>query len=230
MNLLAFNSRGLGLGAAVGELHDLVRSYNPAVVLLSETKQKSKSMERLQWSMGFRHGVCVEGKGKGGGLALWWRDAFDVSVRPWCQYFIDAKNSSEAGTWKFTGIYGEPRTELRCKTWEALRFLRAQDDLPWLCAGDFNKILRQEEQLGLHERNEAHMVAFRECLTDCPIWPFSWAIAHSFWLRRRFQRLVSPGTRKLGRRQNSSIWSFQAVFVGYSTQFFPQRDPYRRWC
>ena len=30
---------------------------------------------------------------------------------------------------------------------------------------------------------------------------------------------VTPGTRKLGRRQNSSIWSFRAVFMGYSTHF-----------
>ena len=30
---------------------------------------------------------------------------------------------------------------------------------------------------------------------------------------------MTPGTRKLGRRQNSSIWSFLTVFVGYSTQF-----------
>ena len=50
-------------------------------------------------------------------------------------------------------------------------------------------------------------------------WPFSWAIAHSFWLQTQFERLVTPGTQKLGRRQNSSIWSFLAVFVGYNTQF-----------
>ena len=31
---------------------------------------------------------------------------------------------------------------------------------------------------------------------------------------------MTPGTRKLGRRQNSSILSFLAVFVGYSTWFF----------
>ena len=31
---------------------------------------------------------------------------------------------------------------------------------------------------------------------------------------------MTPGTQKFGRRQNSSIWSFLAVFVGYSTQFF----------
>ena len=30
---------------------------------------------------------------------------------------------------------------------------------------------------------------------------------------------MTPGTRKLGRRQNSSILSFLAVFVGYSSQF-----------
>ena len=30
----------------------------------------------------------------------------------------------------------------------------------------------------------------------------------------------APVTRKMGRRQNSSIWSFLAVFMGKSTQFF----------
>ena len=40
-----------------------------------------------------------------------------------------------------------------------------------------------------------------------------------FWLRRRFQWLVILGTGKLGSRQNSSIRSILAIFVGYSTQF-----------
>jgi hypothetical protein len=115
------------------------------MVFLSETKQKKQYMERLEWSMGFSHGVCVEGKGKGGGLALCWRDGIEVAVRPWCQYYIDAKITCNNISWRFTGIYGEPRTELRGKTWEVLRYLRCQDDLPWLCAGDFNEILTQEE-------------------------------------------------------------------------------------
>ena len=44
-------------------------------------------------------------------------------------------------------------------------------------------------------------------------------IAHCFWVRERFRCLVTPDTRKLGRRQNSSIWSFLAIFAGYSTPF-----------
>jgi hypothetical protein len=69
----------------------------------------------------------------------------------------------------FTGIYGEPRTELRGKTWEVLRYLRRQDDLPWLCAGDFNEILKQEGQIGVNDRNEQQMESFRECLADCSL-------------------------------------------------------------
>ena len=49
-----------------------------------------------------------------------------------------------------------------------------------------------------------------------------------FWLRRRFQRTMTLGTRKLGCRQNSSICSFLAVFVGYNTQFLAPETTRRK--
>jgi hypothetical protein len=54
--------------------------------------------------------------------------------------------------------------------------LRAQDDLPWLCAGDFNEILCQNEQLGQNERNEGQMARFSDCLTDLGFsgYPYTW--------------------------------------------------------
>ena len=167
MNLLALNYRGLGLDAAVGELRDLIRSYNPVVVFLSETKKKSRAMNKLKWSLGFRNGVAVDCSGRSGGLALWWREGVDVSVRLWCQYYIDAKIVFEGRTWRFSGIYGEPRTEQRRKTWEILRYLKNQDNLPWLCAGDVNEIITQDDQLGGNRMSEVNMLAFRECLGDC---------------------------------------------------------------
>ncbi|XP_071685392.1 uncharacterized protein [Lolium perenne] len=181
MNILSLNCRGLGLDAAVGELRDLIRSYNPVVVFLSETKKRAKAMERIRWRLGFKHGVAVDCRGFSGGLALWWRDGIEVDVRPWCQYYIDAAITFEGKKWRFTGIYGEPRTELRTKTWEALYYLRRQDDLPWLCAGDFNEILHPGEQLGGNPRCEAQMERFRECLEMCGLadmgfqgYPYTW--------------------------------------------------------
>ena len=124
MIILAWKCQGLGLDSAVGELWDLVRSYNPEVVFLSETKKRVGAMETLKWRLGFNHGVAVDYKGKSGGLALWWRDHVDVTVRPWCQYYIDAKIVADGLSFRFTGIYGEPRIEKRTKTWEVIRYLR----------------------------------------------------------------------------------------------------------
>jgi hypothetical protein len=74
---------------------------------------------------------------------------------------------------------GEKRGKL------ALRYLRAQDDLPWLCAGDFNEILHQDEQLGRNERSENQMELFRDCLTDCRLHDLGYSGYDFTWDNRR---------------------------------------------
>jgi hypothetical protein len=123
------------------------------VVFLCETKKYAKDMNTLKWSLGFMNGVAVDCVGRSGGLALWWKEEVEVQVRPWCNIFIDAKITYNCKVWRFSDIYGKPRTECRFRTWEALRFLHSQDDLNWLCAGDFNEVLFQHEQLGGNPRN-----------------------------------------------------------------------------
>jgi hypothetical protein len=126
-------------------------------------------MEKLKWRLGFKNGVYVDCVGRSGGPALWWREEIEVSMRPWCQYYIDAKITYEGKTCRFSNIYGEPRMKLRHKTWEVFRYLKRHDDLPWLCAGDFNEALSRDEQLGGNPRNESRMLEFRQCLDDCEL-------------------------------------------------------------
>lgn len=56
------------------------------------------------------------------------------------------KNSGES--WRFTRFYGEPETHKRQESWDLLRRLHGQNSLPWLCARDFNEIIKQSEKLG----------------------------------------------------------------------------------
>jgi hypothetical protein len=54
-------------------------------------KEESGSDGETEMEFGVQNRVAVDCRGKSGGLALWWRDGVDVSVRPWCQYYLDAK-------------------------------------------------------------------------------------------------------------------------------------------
>ena len=50
--------------------------------------------------------------------------------------------------WRFTGFYGSPVTSQRGRSWELLRQLHSMSSLPWLCSGDFNEILADDEKVG----------------------------------------------------------------------------------
>lgn len=51
--------------------------------------------------------------------------------------------------------------------WNTLRSLNHHPDNPWLCAGDFNEIIRQEEKMGGSLRNNAQMQLFRDVIDEC---------------------------------------------------------------
>ena len=64
------------------------------------------------------------------------------------------------------GFYGEPDTRNHYVSWATLRRLKAKHSLPWICAGDFNKIIRAHEKLGGRLRPFKQMQDFRDVLDE----------------------------------------------------------------
>ena len=90
---------------------------------------------------------------RGGGLVLYWKNDIEVEVESSSLNHIDAvinKNSGKA--WRFIGFYGNPETHRRSESWDLLHSLHGRNSLPWLCAGDFNKIVKQSEESRGHLR------------------------------------------------------------------------------
>ncbi|KAL9679478.1 hypothetical protein QQ045_017340 [Rhodiola kirilowii] len=64
-------------------------------------------------------------------------------------------------------FYGHPSTNQRHISWDLLRSLRHQSDMPWIVFGDFNEVCFPWEVRGSRVRGEWQMRAFREAMFDC---------------------------------------------------------------
>lgn len=83
--------------------------------------------------------------------------------------------------WRFTGFYGHPEEAKKALSWNLLSLLKAQYDLPWLCVGDFNKILLDsEKKIGANRKS--HLIQnFINVINQCNLqdlgfegYPFTW--------------------------------------------------------
>jgi G:T-mismatch repair DNA endonuclease (very short patch repair protein) len=88
---------------------------------------------------------------------------------PWFHYEIGSATSpaTSAKPWPLTCVYGEAQIREHHKTWDTLKFIKSSSDLQWMCIGDFNKVLRREEHVGVNKRCRAQIAAFCETVDIC---------------------------------------------------------------
>jgi hypothetical protein len=112
----------------------------------------------------------VSSTGRSGGLGVFWNNETSFQILPFSQYHIDAVISEAGSTpWRFTCIYGEAQVAERFKTWDLLKHIKASNDLPWMCIGDFNEVLHQHEHDGVGDRSLGQIVGFRDAVDVCEL-------------------------------------------------------------
>ncbi|MBA0599590.1 hypothetical protein Gorai_005801, partial [Gossypium raimondii] len=130
-----FNGEGLGVSVLSDSLkpileHDTstqacrrlrlpLKSHNPHIVFLTETKLDSKRMEKVCRKCGFMNSIDVQAKGSHGGLSL-----------------------------RFTDFYGSLVERDRQGSWELIRKFKGDCNMPWIIYEDFNEILHSHEKQG----------------------------------------------------------------------------------
>ena len=108
------------------------------VVFLAKTWTDEARLISIQDRLKFKHRFIAPRRNKLGGLVMYWKEEFDLTIETSSKNQIDATIcKNKEGEWRFTGFYGELDTQLRHEAWAHLRNLKTQSQAPWLCAGDF---------------------------------------------------------------------------------------------
>jgi hypothetical protein len=106
--------------------------------------------------------------GRSGGLALLWNNQIQLTIQNFVSNHIDFHvEMSDGKLWRVTSFYGRPEDQRKWESWALLDHLNRLENIPWLCFGDFNEIIVQNEKRGRHPRSLAKMCAFRKVANWC---------------------------------------------------------------
>lgn len=97
---------------------------------------------------------------------MFWKVSGDAEIMSYSTNHIDVKIlASGMGSWRLTGLYGEPNRSLCRNTWDLMRNLKDNSDLPWCLIGDFNNVITQVDKRGGNPYPGWLLKAFSEQLT-----------------------------------------------------------------
>ena len=168
MIILSWNCQGLGNRRAVQVLTDLVRKKGPTILFLMETKLTVSEMQAVKTELEFPSMLVVPSVRRSGGLALLWKNEVVVSNQTYSPNHIDVHVSSPLNVpWRLTRVYGHLEARLKSETWRLMRHLQGRASLPWVCLGDFNKILCSDERNGRIPKPLRPMQDFQTTLLLC---------------------------------------------------------------
>lgn len=115
MSFLSWNCRDVGNPSTIQLLLDLVQQRKSVVIFLMETLAKNNRMQDIKRKLGWNGCFTMEPLGRGGGLALLWKENISVTVLSYPQNHIDSQIQLEGSclSWRFTGFYGMPECTQR---------------------------------------------------------------------------------------------------------------------
>jgi hypothetical protein len=138
--------------------------------------------------IGFQNLVVLGPKGRVGGICMLWSNKVDIEVLEFNCPIIAIRIKDCAVSWSLVGFYGPPQKTKRDKTWVDLHALLESILGPWMCCGDFNVVINDEEKIGGITGGSSILSLLKELLFDLAVVDLGYVGNRFTWSKRRWGR------------------------------------------
>lgn len=140
------------------------------------------------------HKIVCPGDSRKGGLVMLWKKEIKILPLNLDPMFIDVQVEDERhSVWRCTGMYGEFRWAHKYKTWERMRCLHQDNNMPWLLIGDLNEIQFLSGKEGGNPRPPQYTQAFQSVIDDCELWDMGYIGDRFTWQRGGIRERLDRG-------------------------------------
>jgi exonuclease III len=186
MRILSWNCRGLGNSPTIRQGKKLALEWNPDFLFLMETKLQAGKGTQILSRWGFDEAMEVERVGLSGGLALGWHTGIQVSITFKTQHLVHAAVIDHRGdTYAITFIYGHPVLAQRIKIWEELERIGTLVNSKWLCIGDFNQVLSEDDKLSFKDSSLSGNLDLLQTISTLSLMPIEAKGLPYTWMNKR---------------------------------------------
>lgn len=176
----------------------LIRSFNPAMVVLLEPRISGSKADAFIKFCGFERSHRVGAEGFAGGIWLLWNSLYDVHIvwnhKQYIHFQVSENNSFIS--W-ITAVYASPIPTVRKQLWSHLEEIANRTQGPWLVGGDFNTILYASEKKGGVNRSNGVCSLFKNWFHSNKIYELDFKGRRFTWSRgnldKRLDRAVCNG-------------------------------------
>ncbi|RVW93866.1 Transposon TX1 uncharacterized 149 kDa protein [Vitis vinifera] len=205
MKIISWNVRGLGSRNKRRMIKDFLRSENPDVVMIQETKKENcdRRFVGSVWTVRNKDWVALPASGASGGILIIWDSkilsreevvigSFSVSVK----FSLDG-----CGPLWISVVYGPNSPSLRKDFWVELFDIYGLTYPLWCVGGDFNVIRRSSEKMGGSSLTPS-MRDFDSFISECELLDPPLRNASFTWSNMQ----ESPVCKRLDRFLYSNEW------------------------
>lgn len=148
MKIMGWNKQGIRNASTVGALRAQIKRERIDIIFLCETKALEKRMDEVIVFVGLSNKLVVDAKGIAGGLCLMWKVGTSVNLVEFNKNLIAVTISDVLCKWILVCFYKPPYESKKKKAWVNLMALLESLQDPWVCMGDFNYTISENEKFG----------------------------------------------------------------------------------
>ena len=135
---------------------------------------------------GFSGGWEVPRVGLSGGLILAWTPKQNLKVIHSSEHLIHTNCLDNKGCpLSITFVYGHPEHSKREAVWHKLKSLKCGAHSNWLCIGDFNQVLKQDEKFAFHQGNLVGAPLFQQVIDELQLCDLAASRQRFTWMNNR---------------------------------------------